>query len=104
MLYSRVLGVRQRRPPDCWVAIWSPSPQSRSKRHDMNLSEARQIAALLNERNQLAGVYTDKSILNCAETYDYEIVDGEVASCVQRKELQWYQWEILHLSTSEKHE
>ncbi len=70
----------------------------------MNLSEAGQIAALLNERNQLAGMYTDKSILSCAETYDYEIVDGEVASCVQRKELQWYQWEILHLSTSEKHE
>ena len=70
----------------------------------MTLAEAEQIAALINERNQLARAYTSKPILNCAAFYEYEIVDGKVASCVQRKELQWYQWEILHLSSAKEYE
>ena len=70
----------------------------------MTTLEAKQIAALINSRNRLDKQYTGEGVLGDAAFYEYEVVDGTVAACVQRKQIQWYQWEILHLSVSEKHE
>jgi GNAT superfamily N-acetyltransferase len=39
-----------------------------------------------------------------ADTYEYEIRDGLVAACVERKRVQWYQWEIRHLSVGKQFE
>jgi hypothetical protein len=51
----------------------------------MTRSEAEQIAALLNERNQLVHQYTGQEVLDTADTYQYEIRDGRVIACVERK-------------------
>lgn len=66
----------------------------------MTLSEANQIAALINQRNRLDKNYTGNSVHKFAELYEYEVLDGKVVACVQRKELQWYHWEICHLSVA----
>src|SRR5258706_6073279 len=67
----------------------------------MALSDAHadQIAALLNERNQLTIQYTRKRVLDHAENYIccFSQTD-EVIACVEVKSVQWYQTEILHLT------
>jgi len=62
---------------------------------------AQQIAKLLNERNQLTRNYTAADVLSAADNYEYEVRDDKVVACVERKRLQWYQWEIRHLSVPE---
>jgi uncharacterized protein YxjI len=39
-----------------------------------------------------------------ADNYEYEVRDGHVVACVERKKVQWYQWEICHLSVREEWE
>jgi GNAT superfamily N-acetyltransferase len=63
----------------------------------MTETHARSIAMLLNSRNKLARKYTAEEVLREANNYEYEIRDGEVVAFVERKKVQWYQWEILHL-------
>ena len=70
----------------------------------MTRTQAEQIAKLINDRNQLEVRYTAERVSRDAEFYEYEVVNDTVVACVQRKELQWYQWEILHLSVREEHE
>ena len=74
----------------------------------MALSEqdAHVIASLINERNHLATKHTAASILQHGDEYLFrkDQVSGEVIACVQVKEVQWYQAEILHLSVHESHE
>jgi ribosomal protein S18 acetylase RimI-like enzyme len=70
----------------------------------MTISEAQQIADLINSRNRLDNNYNAERVARDAALYEYEVVQGKVAACVQRKELQWYQWEILHLSVCKEHE
>jgi ribosomal protein S18 acetylase RimI-like enzyme len=43
-------------------------------------------------------------VLAHAEDYVCEIQDDVVIACVEVKKVQWYQWEICHLSVSEAHE
>ena len=68
-------------------------------------TQADQIAALLNARNQLTVHYTRKRILDNADNYICQISeDGEVIACVEVKKVQWYQAEILHLTVAEAYE
>jgi hypothetical protein len=57
----------------------------------MTISEAQQVADLINSRNRLDNNYNAERVSRDATLYEYEVVDGKVAACVQRKELQWYQ-------------
>lgn len=69
----------------------------------MTLSDehAEQIAALLNERNQLTVKYTRQRVLEHAENYLCRISEsGEVVACVEVKSVQWYQTEVLHLTVA----
>ena len=64
----------------------------------MTNAQAEEIASLINERNQLVKQYEAKDILQNAGNYEYEVRDEKVVACVERKKVQWYQWEICHLS------
>jgi ribosomal protein S18 acetylase RimI-like enzyme len=69
---------------------------------DVNEKQAAQIAELLNARNQLARRYTGKDILAARDTYLFEVSEtGDVTGCVEVKKVQWYQFEIDHLSVTE---
>jgi L-amino acid N-acyltransferase YncA len=61
-------------------------------------THAQSIATLLNTRNKLAKDYTADEIMQEAGNYEYEVRDEEVVACVERRRVQWYQWEIRHLS------
>ena len=64
-------------------------------------SEAAQVALLLNTRNQLTRAYDVKRVLE--EWAQYRIIreGGRLVACVQLRPVQWYQWEVLHLSVHE---
>src|SRR5579871_4742556 len=64
----------------------------------MNEKQAHEIAALLNERNQLVRMYDAQRVLAEATNYEWEEREDKVVACVERKRVQWYQWEICHLS------
>ena len=64
-------------------------------------SEAPEIATLINRRNQLARHYEPADTLPQAKNYEYGSRDGKVVACVERREVQWYQWEVLHFSVDE---
>lgn len=69
----------------------------------MNLSDthADQIAALLNERNELAVEYTRQKVLAHGDDYLCRLsASDEVHACVEVKKVQWYQAEILHLTVA----
>jgi ribosomal protein S18 acetylase RimI-like enzyme len=70
----------------------------------MTPQQAKQVAKLLNSRNQLAVKYTAAKVLEHADSYLFEICKNVIVACVEVKNVQWYQWEICHLSVSEKHE
>jgi ribosomal protein S18 acetylase RimI-like enzyme len=64
----------------------------------MTHEEAQEIASLLNARNQLAQNYTAEDVLDEKDDYEYEIRDGKVVVCIERRLVQWYQMEVRHLS------
>lgn len=70
----------------------------------MTKEEARQIAILLNERNQLVKNHTAKSVLDEKENYVLLIESNKVMACAESKKVQWYQWEICHVSVACKAE
>ena len=70
----------------------------------MTRAEADEIAQLLNDRNRLVRRYTGQQVLADADNYEYESRDGHVVACVELKRVQWYQWEIRHLSVREDSE
>lgn len=62
-------------------------------------AHADQIAALLNERNQLTLKYNRHLIREHAENYLFRISESDkVVACVEVKRVQWYQTEVLHLA------
>jgi L-amino acid N-acyltransferase YncA len=67
----------------------------------MTEAEAQQIAALINRRNKLEKCYEPADILREAHNYEYESRDGKVVACVEHRKVQWYQWEVLHLSVDQ---
>ena len=65
----------------------------------MEHNHADQIAQLLNSRNQLIVQYDAERVLKSAKNYLYELSDtNEVIACVELKPVQWYQFEIDHLT------
>ena len=60
----------------------------------MNLSIAKQVADLLNSKNELVVEYAENKILassgNCLSE---SIKEDEVVACIERKMVQWYQFE-----------
>jgi N-acetylglutamate synthase-like GNAT family acetyltransferase len=70
----------------------------------MELRQATEIAQLLNSRNQLEIPYTGQKVLEHASDYVFDLDDQVVVACVEIKRVQWYQWEICHLSVAETHE
>ena len=70
----------------------------------MTSKQAEQIAQLLNERNQLQDDYTAEKVSEHADNYLFELRAEIVVACVEVKKVQWYQWEICHLSVRKEHE
>lgn len=67
----------------------------------MDRKHAEQIATLLNSRNQLVIQYDADRVLSSADNYLYKLSDsGEVVACVELKRIQWYQFEVCHLTVS----
>jgi ribosomal protein S18 acetylase RimI-like enzyme len=70
----------------------------------MTEAQAGEIATLINERNRLDRDYEAQDILRKACNYEYEVREGNVVACVERKKVQWYQWEICHICVNKKWE
>jgi GNAT superfamily N-acetyltransferase len=70
----------------------------------MDRQQATQIAALINSRNRLVTTYDANSIMKRSGNFLSEIQAGVVVACVELKKVQWYQWEIQHLSVAQEHE
>lgn len=67
--------------------------------------QAKQIAELLNSRNELTVNYTQERVLGQATNYlCRHSGEGDVIACVEVKKVQWYQTEILHLTVAAAHE
>jgi len=67
----------------------------------MESSIAKQIAELLNSENQLVIPYTEQKIMSNKDNYLYEVNDSdEVLSCIECKKVQWYQYEVCHLTVN----
>lgn len=67
--------------------------------------QAKQIAELLNSRNEITVKYTQEKVLDHADNYLCRYSEeGEVIACVEVKKVQWYQTEILHLTVAADHE
>ncbi|MBL4909895.1 MAG: GNAT family N-acetyltransferase [Alteromonadaceae bacterium] len=66
----------------------------------MNNSIARQIAGLLNAENQLVVGYTEEKVLSASDNYVYEAVDGVIKAFIECKKVQWYQYEVCHLTVA----
>lgn len=65
-------------------------------------AHAKQIAALLNARNQLTVKYTLQRVLDHSENYVCRFSEeNEVVGCVEIKPVQWYQTEVCHLTVTE---
>ena len=64
----------------------------------MTDTESEQIAALLNDRNQLARNYLAADVQAEKGNYIYELREEKVVACIERKIVQWYQLEVCHLS------
>ncbi len=70
----------------------------------MKTEHAKQIAELLNSRNQLTRDYDVKMILDRTDDFIYELEDDAVVACIEAKKVQWYQWEVCHLTVAPKNE
>lgn len=65
---------------------------------------AKQIAELLNKENQLVIPYTEEKILSSSNNYLFEINNkNEVLCCIECKKVQWYQFEVCHLTVNPNH-
>ncbi len=70
----------------------------------MNKEHSVAIADLLNRRNELDVVYSPEKILKSSENYEFHLNEsGKVIAAVEIERVQWYQWEIRHLSVHESH-
>lgn len=71
----------------------------------LSTEHADAIAKLLNGRNQLIVQYTRERVMKDGDEYRYTTTEaGEVVACVQVKPLQWYHFEVLHLTVADGQE
>jgi ribosomal protein S18 acetylase RimI-like enzyme len=69
------------------------------------MTQAGQIAALLNDRNQLVVAYDADRILAHGDNYLFRTDDaGAVIACLEVKQVQWYQFEVSHVTVAPEHE
>ncbi len=62
---------------------------------------AKQVADLLNSENQLVLHYTEEKVLASADHYVYEASEeNKVIAFVECKKVQWYQFEVCHLTVN----
>jgi N-acetylglutamate synthase-like GNAT family acetyltransferase len=64
----------------------------------MREEEAQQVADLLNSQNKLQIQYDANRVLESAKNYITLMSGQKVLACVELKRVQWYQYEIDHLS------
>ena len=70
----------------------------------MDHAKAEQIARLLNTQNQLTVQYTADRVLGQKNNYLVRLDDtGVVSACAELKKVQWYQYELLHVTVSPQH-
>jgi N-acetylglutamate synthase-like GNAT family acetyltransferase len=70
----------------------------------METRHASQIAQLLNEQNKLTVQYTAERILEHSGNYLLRFNDsGDVVACAELKRVQWYQFELLHVTVAATH-
>lgn len=70
----------------------------------MTPKNACEIASLLNSRNELTRQYDSKLVLKGSDNFVYIIEKGKIVACAEAKPVQWYQWEICHVSVLESEE
>lgn len=69
----------------------------------MRSDHARQIADLLNEQNQLVVHYTADRVLQHEDNYLVRLdQNGQVIACAELKRVQWYQFELLHVTVAQQ--
>jgi N-acetylglutamate synthase-like GNAT family acetyltransferase len=67
----------------------------------MEKRHASQVAKLLNEQNKLTVQYTAEKVLEHADNYLLRFDDsGDVVACAELKFVQWYQFELLHVTVA----
>ncbi len=70
----------------------------------MDLNQAQQIANLLNTQNQLTVQYDAGRVLEHKDNYLVRLDEsGQVIACAELKQVQWYQFELLHLTVAQQH-
>ncbi|MGZ3920831.1 MAG: GNAT family N-acetyltransferase [Bacteroidia bacterium] len=65
----------------------------------MNRKQASQIADLL-KQNDLVVTYTTDRILKVSQNYVFIEEDKKIMACAELKKVQWYQWEVSHVSVA----
>ena len=71
----------------------------------MKKKHAAQISDLINKRNQLPVKYDANKVLKSENDYKYHLDKNDnVIAAVEIKKVQWYQWELCHLTVCERHE
>lgn len=70
----------------------------------MTKEQAKQIAVLLNERNKLVKEYSRDDVLAKEQNYVYLEEKSTIIACAESKKVQWYQWEICHVSVDKTYE
>ncbi len=70
----------------------------------MTQEQAKQIAILLNERNKLVNEYSPDDVLEKKQNYVYLDEKSTIIACAESKKVQWYQWEICHVSVDKTYE
>ena len=70
----------------------------------MTKEQAKQIATLLNERNKLVKEYSPDDVLAKEQNYVYMDEKSTIIACAESKKVQWYQWEICHVSVNKTNE
>ena len=70
----------------------------------MTNDDAEQIANLINSRNELTKKYSKESILASKENYVFIKEADKIIACAESKKVQWYQYEISHVSIDENYE
>jgi N-acetylglutamate synthase-like GNAT family acetyltransferase len=71
----------------------------------MDRGQAEQIATLLNEQNQLTVQHTAEKVLEHSDNYLVRLDSvGHVLACAELKKVQWYQFELLHVTVAQEHQ
>jgi ribosomal protein S18 acetylase RimI-like enzyme len=70
----------------------------------MTKEDAKQIADLINERNQLTKKQQSNDILFNKDSYVFIKDDDKIIACAESKQIQWYQYEICHVSIHKDYE